>query len=88
MRGPTIKRGAHIGVNATLLPHIIIGESALIGAGSVVTQDIPASSVAYGVPAQPIGEVDELLCPYDLVERPYVGGIDVKKRRAAERRRL
>ena len=42
MQGPTIRRGARIGVNVTLLPLITIGENALVGAGSVVTADVPA----------------------------------------------
>ena len=50
--GPTIKRGAKIGINATILPGVIIGENALIGAGSVVTKDIPPKAVAYGNPAE------------------------------------
>ena len=85
MRGPTIRRGARIGVNATLLSHVIIGEGALIGAGSVVTDDIPARMVAYGNPARPIKLVDELDCPFDIVERPYVNGADVQARHRAER---
>jgi acetyltransferase-like isoleucine patch superfamily enzyme len=85
MRGPTIKRGARIGGNVTLLSHITIGEGALIGAGSVVTNDIPAHSVAYGNPAHPVKSVDELTCPFELVERPYVNGLDMKAQRAAIR---
>jgi acetyltransferase-like isoleucine patch superfamily enzyme len=85
MCGPTVKRGARIGVNVTLLPHITIGEGALIGAGSVVTSDIPAHSVAYGNPARPLKSVDELPCPFGLVERPYVNGFDVKTRQATGR---
>jgi acetyltransferase-like isoleucine patch superfamily enzyme len=83
MRGPTVKRRARIGVNVTLLPHITIGECALIGAGSVVTRDIPAYAVAYGNPARPCKSVDELACPSELTERPYVNGLDVKMRQAA-----
>ncbi len=83
MRGPTVKRGARIGVNVTLLPHITIGEGALIGAGSVVTSDIPAHSVAYGNPARPLESVDELDCPFGMVTRPYVNGLDVQARQAA-----
>jgi acetyltransferase-like isoleucine patch superfamily enzyme len=85
MRGPTIKRAARIGVNVTLLSHITIGEGALVGAGSVVTRDIPAFTVAYGNPARPVGSVEELPCPFDLVEHPYANGLDVKARQAAER---
>jgi acetyltransferase-like isoleucine patch superfamily enzyme len=60
MQGPTIKRGARIGVNATLLPEIVIGEHALVGAGSVVTRDVPAGAVVVGNPARVIGVVDKL----------------------------
>ena len=80
MRGPTIKRGARIGVNVTLLSHITIGEGALIGAGSVVTHDIPAHTLAYGNPARPSKAVDELPCRFNLVDRPYVEGLDVQAR--------
>lgn len=73
MRGPTIKRGAQIGVNVTLLPFITVGAMALIGAGSVVTRDIPPRALAYGNPARVVGTIDDLTCTVDppLVERPY-----------------
>ena len=51
MSGPRIGAGAQIGVNVTILPYVRIGASALIGAGSVVTRDIPAGTVAFGNPA-------------------------------------
>jgi len=47
-----VKRGASIGANATILPGITIGERALIGAGSVVTKDIPPNVIAYGNPCR------------------------------------
>lgn len=80
MRGPTIKRGSRIGVNATLLPRITVGEYCLVGAGSVVTVDVPPHSVVYGVPARPIKTIDELECPLNLVDRPYLEGRDVRTR--------
>jgi acetyltransferase-like isoleucine patch superfamily enzyme len=43
-----IKRGARVGANATILPGVTIGEEALIGAGAVVTHDVPAKGVVYG----------------------------------------
>lgn len=49
----SIRRGASIGANATLLPGITIGEDAVIGAGAVVTRDVPASATVYGNPARP-----------------------------------
>jgi acetyltransferase-like isoleucine patch superfamily enzyme len=85
MRGPTIERGARVGVNVTVLSHVTIGEGALIGAGSVVTRDIPAGVVAYGNPARAVRPVEELSCPFRLVERPYVAGLDVRAQQAARR---
>lgn len=78
--GPTIKRGARVGVNVTILPGVTIGEHALIGAGSVVTRDIPAGVVAYGNPARPGKSVDELTCPHDPDGHAYVNGLDRKAR--------
>lgn len=47
-----IKAGASIGANATILPGITIGENAMVGAGSVVTKDVPAGRVVMGNPAK------------------------------------
>ncbi len=49
-----VKRGASIGSGATLLGGITIGENALVGAGSVVTRDVPADSTVVGNPAKMI----------------------------------
>lgn len=46
-----IKKGASIGANATILPGVSIGEYALIGAGAVVTKDVPAGATVIGNPA-------------------------------------
>lgn len=54
LRAPIIKKGAAIGSNATLLPKITIGERAIVGAGSVVTRDVPAGETQVGVPARAI----------------------------------
>jgi acetyltransferase-like isoleucine patch superfamily enzyme len=51
MAGPRIGAAAQIGVNVTILPFVRIGAGALVGAGSVVTRDIPAGVVAFGNPA-------------------------------------
>jgi acetyltransferase-like isoleucine patch superfamily enzyme len=80
MKGPTIQHAARIGVNATLLPNITIGEYALVGAGSVVTRDVPPRMLVYGNPARVIKPVDELECPLGLVEEPYENGRDVRLR--------
>ena len=49
-----VKQGASIGTNATILCGVTIGERAIVGAGSVVTHDIPPFAVAAGVPARVI----------------------------------
>jgi UDP-2-acetamido-3-amino-2,3-dideoxy-glucuronate N-acetyltransferase len=52
-----VRRRASIGSNATILPGITIGENAMIGAGAVVTRDVPDYAVAVGVPARIVGDV-------------------------------
>lgn len=52
-----IKKGASIGANATILPGVIIGENSMIGAGSVVTKDVPDNTLVYGCPAKPAGKI-------------------------------
>jgi UDP-2-acetamido-3-amino-2,3-dideoxy-glucuronate N-acetyltransferase len=52
-----IKKGAAIGAHATILPGVTIGEWAMVGAGSVVTKDVPAYALVYGNPAQIHGKV-------------------------------
>jgi UDP-2-acetamido-3-amino-2,3-dideoxy-glucuronate N-acetyltransferase len=54
-----IRKGATIGANATIVCGITIGEYAFIGAGSVVTKDIPAYALVYGNPAKVKGKVDK-----------------------------
>jgi acetyltransferase-like isoleucine patch superfamily enzyme len=62
-RGPTIRRGARIGGGAVLCPGIEIGEEAFVGAGAVVTKDVPARKVVVGNPARVLRDVvdEELL---------------------------
>jgi UDP-2-acetamido-3-amino-2,3-dideoxy-glucuronate N-acetyltransferase len=61
--GPTIKRGARVGGGAMLCPGVVIGEEAFVGAGAVVTKDVPDRAVVVGNPARMLREVppEELL---------------------------
>ena len=67
LAGPVVRRGAKIGANVTLLPGVVIGENALVGAGSVVVRDVPPGAVVVGNPARVISHVSEL--PYAPVTR-------------------
>jgi acetyltransferase-like isoleucine patch superfamily enzyme len=71
MLGPTIKRGVQIGCNCTLRPGVTIGEYSLIGAGSVVTKDIPPRVLAYGNPARVVKSIDDVV---DEIARKLVAG--------------
>jgi acetyltransferase-like isoleucine patch superfamily enzyme len=53
-----VKKGASIGSGATILSKITIGENAIVGAGSVVTKDVPANAIVVGNPAKVLRYVD------------------------------
>ena len=55
-----VKRNASIGANSTILPGVTIGENSLIGAGSVVTKDVPANVVVFGNPAEFYKNIDNI----------------------------
>jgi acetyltransferase-like isoleucine patch superfamily enzyme len=57
--GPHIERGARVGGGSVLLPGVTIGANALVGAGSVVTRDVPARAIVVGNPARTVGTVDD-----------------------------
>jgi acetyltransferase-like isoleucine patch superfamily enzyme len=54
-----VKKGASIGSGCTILANITIGENALVGAGSVVTKDVPANSIVAGNPARVLRYIDQ-----------------------------
>ena len=63
IKGPTIRRGARVGGGAILCPGIEVGEEAFVGAGAVVTKDVPPRVVVVGNPARVLRDVpaEELL---------------------------
>ena len=58
-KGVTLKKGARIGANATILPGITLEEDGQVAAGSVVTKDVPAKKMVLGVPAKVFRDVPE-----------------------------
>jgi acetyltransferase-like isoleucine patch superfamily enzyme len=55
-----VKKGASVGSGATILSNLSIGENAIVGAGSVVTKDVPPSSVVAGNPARVLRYIDQV----------------------------
>ena len=56
-----IKKGASIGSGVTILANLTVGENAIVGAGSVVTKDVPANSIVAGNPAKILRYIDQTL---------------------------
>jgi acetyltransferase-like isoleucine patch superfamily enzyme len=71
MRGPTIKRGAQIGVNVTITPYVTIGEHSLIGSGAVVTQDVPPHSLVVGNPGRVIKRTTDITCKTGVAKEGF-----------------
>ena len=63
-RGATIRRGARVGANTTLLPGVEIGAEAFVAAGSIVTRDVPPATLVMGAPARVVRPVP----PHEFVE--------------------
>lgn len=70
--GAIVRRLAKIGANVTVLPSVKIGKNSLIGAGSVVTKDVPANAVVAGNPARYIKDIKSLKCRAGFFKRPYI----------------
>jgi acetyltransferase-like isoleucine patch superfamily enzyme len=59
IKGPTIRRGARVGGGAILCPGVEIGEEAFVGAGAVVTKDVPPRKLVVGNPARVLRDVPD-----------------------------
>ena len=74
-----VKRGASIGANATILPGLTIGPNAMVGAGAVVTRDVPPNAIVVGNPARITGYGKaEVVVPADRRAAPGLRGLTVK----------
>jgi dTDP-4-dehydrorhamnose 3,5-epimerase-like enzyme len=75
-----VKRGASIGANATLLPGVVIGEHAMVGAGAVVTRSVPPNAIVVGNPATIVSYVDtpRMAGQEDQAGTPAVTGTEVR----------
>jgi acetyltransferase-like isoleucine patch superfamily enzyme len=71
LKGAKVGKRAKIGANCTILPGVSIGEKSLIGAGSVVTKDIPARVLAVGNPAKAIKKISQLTCLKGFYRKVY-----------------
>ncbi len=84
LKGARVMDKARIGANSTILPGITIGYNSLVGAGSVVTKDVPDNAVVAGNPAKIINTVDKLKCMPGFFKKPYLwqpyikGGSNIK----------
>ncbi|MFD2307576.1 sugar O-acetyltransferase [Enterococcus termitis] len=67
----TIEDNCWIGANTTICPGVTIGENSVIGAGSIVTKDIPANSVAVGNPCKVLREINEQDRAFYYRDRPF-----------------
>ncbi|MBO4573529.1 MAG: sugar O-acetyltransferase [Clostridia bacterium] len=70
-----IGKNCWLGAGVIVLPGVTIGDNAVIGAGSVVTHDIPSNVVAYGTPCRVIRKIDERDEKYYYKDRPIKGNI-------------
>jgi acetyltransferase-like isoleucine patch superfamily enzyme len=80
-----VGNNVYLGINCLILPGVTIGDNVIVGAGSVVTRDIPANSVAAGVPARVIKTLDAYLARAQA-QSLGLGGLSPKEKEAALKR--
>lgn len=83
-----VRKGASIGANATILPGLTIGQFAMVGAGAVVTKDVPPYAIVVGNPARITGYVQAHLSPVNFIEpneaREFDGDLGVNGARVVQ----
>jgi acetyltransferase-like isoleucine patch superfamily enzyme len=70
-QGPTLRSFSIVGAASTIFPGVEVGTGALVGAGSVVRQDVPAGAVVVGVPAKVVGTTTDVVCREGRLEQVY-----------------
>jgi acetyltransferase-like isoleucine patch superfamily enzyme len=68
---PTIRRFAVVGARATISSGVEVGERALVGAASLVREDVPPGTVVVGVPAREIGATSDVVCRHGRLDQVY-----------------
>lgn len=68
LHGPIIRSGAIVGAHTVIMPDIEVGERSLLGSGSVIIKSVRDEAVMFGVPARKIANVEQMHCPYDMLE--------------------
>lgn len=64
-----VESNVHIGPDSIIMPGVVIGDNVVIGAGTIVTKDIPSNCIAAGVPARVIRSIDDYYLKYrDMVD--------------------
>lgn len=70
--GAVVEDNVRIGGNVTILPGVKIGTNSLIGAGTILTKNVPSNSVIAGNPARIIKNISELKCIKKFFKKPYI----------------
>jgi acetyltransferase-like isoleucine patch superfamily enzyme len=70
-QGPTIRKFAVVGARSTVFPAVEIGEGAVVGAMSLVRQNVPRDSVVVGVPAKVVAKTADVVCHEGRIDRVY-----------------
>lgn len=72
MKGAVVRKSAKIGGGSRILPYVVIGKNALVGAGSVVTKNVEKDMVVIGNPAKKLKKIQEILCTRTgVAHKPY-----------------